>query len=113
MKPLPRTTDCFYKRTQNDFNVMCMEKSTCSFNSFVGLIGYCVFQESEFYFMTDPGEFVSFCHPEKNHWQLLNSPLTRKEFMNLPYITPKFFDFGMMIVSPTTAINRTGKGKVT
>ena len=71
------------------------------------------FQESEFYFMTDPGEFVSFCHPEKNHWQLLNSPLTRKEFMNLPYITPKFFDLGMMIVSPTTAINRTGKGKVT
>ena len=63
--------------------------------------------------MTDPEEFAPFCHPEKNQWQLVETPLSRKEFMNLPYITPKFFDLGMMIMTPRTAINKSIKGKVT
>ena len=70
------------------------------------------FQESDFYFMADPEEFATQCHPEKHLWQLLDSPLTRKEFLNLPNLRPKFFELGMMIVTPKTAFNKAVGAKV-
>ena len=62
--------------------------------------------------MTDPEEFATFCHPEKHHWQLLDNPFSRKEFLNLPNLRPKFFEMGMIIVAPKTAVNKALKGKV-
>ena len=70
------------------------------------------FQESDFYFMSDPEEFATQCHPEKHQWQLLDAPFTRKEFLNLPNLRPKFFELGMMIVTPKTAFNKAIGAKV-
>ena len=63
--------------------------------------------------MSDPEEFATQCHPEKHQWQLLDAPFTRKEFLNLPNLRPKFFELGMMIVTPKTAFNKAigGQGK--
>ncbi|MBX9852368.1 MAG: hypothetical protein K2X86_11505 [Cytophagaceae bacterium] len=45
----------------------------------------------EFYFCPDPADFIYSHFPEEEKWQLLDKPVTRKEFFNLITPYPQFF----------------------
>lgn len=53
------------------------------------------YQYDEHYFLTDPDEFIQEFWPYESEWQLLEKPITKEEFENLPFVRSVFFHFGM------------------
>jgi len=54
---------------------------------------------NEHYFMTKP-EYMIYMHfPETPKWQLLERPISLREFEQLPHLTPGFFDAGLAVCS--------------
>ena len=49
------------------------------------------------YFLTPSGEFIYRHFPENPNWQLLDEPISKKDFEDLVYLEPTFFDLGMRI----------------
>ncbi|XP_069137432.1 hillarin-like isoform X2 [Argopecten irradians] len=47
---------------------------------------------NEFFFLTDPEEFIFRCYPVKPEWQLLQTPYSKEKFKRVPYISSRFFD---------------------
>ena len=47
---------------------------------------------NEFYFLTDPAKFVTKCFPDHQVWQLLESPISRPEFEDMPFFQPAYYD---------------------
>jgi len=52
-----------------------------------------------FYFLTDPEAFAATHFPIDPRWQLLEEPLSRQAFQDLPYLKPAFFDCGLKLLS--------------
>lgn len=69
------------------------------------------FQCSDFFFFTDPEDFATFCLPENFRWQLVKRPFSRREYLNLPLMTPLFFALDMTIIQPKSGTLRTHSGK--
>lgn len=53
------------------------------------------YQYDEHYFLTDPDEFIQEFWPYEPEWQLLETPITKEQFENLPFVRSVFFHFGM------------------
>ncbi|XP_052102140.1 hillarin-like isoform X1 [Mytilus californianus] len=53
------------------------------------------YQYDEHYFLTDPDEFIQEFWPNDPDWQLLEKPITKEEFEQLPFVRSVFFHFGM------------------
>lgn len=51
------------------------------------------------YFLTPPDQFIFDHLPNDQRWQLLETPLTEKEFTLLPYLRPRFFTAGLQLQS--------------
>ncbi len=51
----------------------------------------------EFFFMTDPDQFMYLHLPKDPQWQLLEEPLTREEFASLAYVERPFFALNMTV----------------
>ncbi|XP_067667803.1 lim and transglutaminase domain protein ltd-1-like [Haliotis asinina] len=45
----------------------------------------------EFWFLTDPDQFVYFCLADRQEWQLLVKPWTVEKFMDVPYFRHPYF----------------------
>ncbi|XP_048250220.1 hillarin-like [Haliotis rufescens] len=45
----------------------------------------------EFWFLTDPDQFVYFCLADRQEWQLLGKPWTVDKFMDVPYFRHPYF----------------------
>lgn len=58
----------------------------------------------EYYFLPDPHHFICDHFPFDQQWQLLERPITLKEFENMPYIDPHFFTYGLEFVSHHSVI---------
>lgn len=58
-----------------------------------------VYEFDEFYFLTDPEEFIYSHFPDKEVWQLLARPLTLPEFQKVILLKPKFFQFDLKVKS--------------
>ncbi|AUC61265.1 kyphoscoliosis [Cyanobacterium sp. HL-69] len=56
---------------------------------------------NDFYFATNPANFIYTHFPENNKWQLLDQPYTRDKFDNLPTISHQFFTGNFELVSHT------------
>ncbi|XP_061168884.1 lim and transglutaminase domain protein ltd-1-like [Saccostrea echinata] len=54
---------------------------------------------NDYYFLPDAEEFVFRCFPDNPEWQLLRKPISKDEFVEMPYCRPSFFDFKVKIVS--------------
>lgn len=54
---------------------------------------------NEFYFFADPTQFIYSHLPEDPKWQLLDPPIDKSEFIQLPLSTKNFFENGVNLIS--------------
>ncbi|XP_068194109.1 kyphoscoliosis peptidase [Antennarius striatus] len=54
----------------------------------------------DFYFLTDPEEFIDSHFPDEEKWQLLDLPITREEFERRVFKTSAFFTMGLRLIQP-------------
>ncbi|KAF5897592.1 kyphoscoliosis peptidase-like, partial [Clarias magur] len=55
---------------------------------------------NEFYFLTDPKDFVNSNRPEKEKWQLLDKPIKLEEFKKSVLKTSEFYKLGLTLIHP-------------
>ena len=58
-----------------------------------------IYEFDEFYFLTNPEEFIYSHFPDQEVWQLLARPMTYDEFRKVILLKPKFFQFGLKVKS--------------
>ncbi|KAK7496944.1 hypothetical protein BaRGS_00011924 [Batillaria attramentaria] len=63
-----------------------------------------VYMFEEFWFLTNPDEFIYLCRAKNTDWQLLKSPWTMDKFVNVPHFTMNYFESGLKLVSQHAAI---------
>ncbi|XP_062622166.1 lim and transglutaminase domain protein ltd-1-like [Saccostrea cucullata] len=54
---------------------------------------------NDYYFLPDAEEFVYRCFPDNPEWQLLRKPISKDEFVEMPYCRPSFFEYKAKVVS--------------
>ncbi|XP_061700921.1 kyphoscoliosis peptidase [Syngnathoides biaculeatus] len=54
----------------------------------------------DFYFLTDPEEFIVSHFPDEERWQLLEAPITLDEFERRVFKTSAFFAMGLRLIQP-------------
>ncbi|KAM3594397.1 uncharacterized protein V6R79_007212 [Siganus canaliculatus] len=54
----------------------------------------------DFYFLTDPEEFIESHFPDEEKWQLLEAPITLQEFERRVFKTSAFFTLGLRLIHP-------------
>ncbi|KAK2187405.1 hypothetical protein NP493_166g01034 [Ridgeia piscesae] len=57
------------------------------------------YHNNEFFFLTDPDQFVCTHLPDDSDWQLLPQPLFVQQFETFFYIRERFFDLGLTMVN--------------
>ena len=71
------------------------------------------YEYNEFYFLTDPDEFIVMHRADDAEKQLLKQPVTLDHFVDMPFVTSGFFDLGLKFDEPTTAVlNTDSRGNV-
>ncbi|XP_071093704.1 hillarin-like [Haliotis cracherodii] len=66
----------------------------------------------EFYFLTDPEDYIYQHYPDDPAWQLLEIPLPFSEFINLPVVKSPFFNYGLKFYSNYGATLSTETGMI-
>ncbi|CAL8287830.1 unnamed protein product [Gadus morhua 'NCC'] len=66
----------------------------------------------DFYFLTDPEDFVESHYPDKEEWQLLDQPISREEFEMRVFKTSTFFSLGLKLIQPQHFYMLTDDGEV-
>ncbi|XP_029315828.1 kyphoscoliosis peptidase [Cottoperca gobio] len=54
----------------------------------------------DFYFLTEPEEFVESHFPDEEKWQLLDTPISLEEFGRRVFKTSAFFTMGLRLIQP-------------
>ncbi|XP_015830392.3 kyphoscoliosis peptidase [Nothobranchius furzeri] len=54
----------------------------------------------DFYFLTDPEEFIDSHFPDEERWQLLDMPIPLEEFEGRVFKTSSFFTMGLRLIKP-------------
>jgi len=54
----------------------------------------------DFYFLTDPEEFIESHFPDEQRWQLLDTPIPLEEFGRRVFKTSAFFTTGLRLIQP-------------
>lgn len=63
----------------------------------------------DFYFLTDPEEFIYTHFPDEDRWQLLDAPISLEEFEKRVFKTSAFFTMGLRLIDPHHAHIVTGR----
>lgn len=63
----------------------------------------------DFYFLTDPEEFIDSHFPDEERWQLLDAPVTLEEFELKVFKTSAFFTMGLRLIQPHRSHIFTGR----
>ena len=73
------------------------------------------YHNNEFFFLTDPDQFVCTHLPNDPAWQLLPNPLSVKQFETFFYVRERFFDLGLTMVteSQRSCVVKTTDAEVT
>ncbi|KAK2178535.1 hypothetical protein NP493_539g01015 [Ridgeia piscesae] len=73
------------------------------------------YRNNEFFFLTDPDQFVCTHLPNDPAWQLLPNPLSVKQFETFFYVRERFFDLGLTMVmdSQRSCVVKTTDAEVT
>ncbi|XP_076831514.1 kyphoscoliosis peptidase [Brachyhypopomus gauderio] len=67
----------------------------------------------DFYFLTEPGDFINSHFPDDPHWQLLDTPISLEQFELRPLNTSAFYILGLTLLHPTLYKITTDKGEAT
>uniref|UniRef100_W5KYK6 Uncharacterized LOC103044048 n=1 Tax=Astyanax mexicanus TaxID=7994 RepID=W5KYK6_ASTMX len=67
----------------------------------------------DFYFLTDPSEFINSHFPDEQHWQLLDTPISLEKFELGPLKTSAFYTLGLTLQQPTQYKITTEDGEAT
>jgi hypothetical protein len=70
--------------------------------------GEFVYDFEDYYFLTSPEELVYTHFPESPESQHIEKPVSKQEFIELPYLWPAFFKYGMKIGNQTKSIIKAG-----
>ncbi|KAF7669592.1 hypothetical protein LDENG_00176780 [Lucifuga dentata] len=65
----------------------------------------------DFYFLTDPEEFINSHCPDDPLWQLLDSPISLEEFEKRVWKTSEFFRMGLTLLNPKHFLLVTDNGE--
>ncbi|XP_016851781.2 kyphoscoliosis peptidase [Anolis carolinensis] len=71
--------------------------------------GLFVPKHDDFFFLTDPEDFIQSHWPDEPQWQLIQPPVTLEIFEDRVYKTPEFFKLQLTLRSPDTSVLQTGK----
>lgn len=66
----------------------------------------------EYYFMTNPNEFIYMCHPNDPEWQLRSTTISKRQFCEQSYLQPTFFGLGLVMKSNDACAYPTVDGMV-
>lgn len=55
---------------------------------------------STYYFLPRPNEMIFHHLPEKQEWQLLQSPIDMTKFLEMPHLRPLFFQYNLEMIQP-------------
>jgi len=53
----------------------------------------------EYFFLSKPKEYIYWCYPDDDKWQLLQHAVSRDTFLTLPLLRPQFFRHGLSLLS--------------
>ncbi|RXN35177.1 kyphoscoliosis peptidase-like protein [Labeo rohita] len=67
----------------------------------------------EFYFLTDPEDFIDSHYPEEDEWQLLESPIGIEEFEKRVLKKPDFYTLNLTLIHPKHSLIVTENGEAT
>lgn len=67
-------------------------------------------KSNDFYFLTDPDKFITKCFPDEPCWQLLQKPLSKGEFEELPFLQPSFYDLKLSVDGTSACVLQTNNG---
>ncbi|XP_069137733.1 hillarin-like isoform X1 [Argopecten irradians] len=67
---------------------------------------------NEFFFLTDPDQFITKCFPNDERWQLLKTPFTKEAFESTPFLQPSFYELGLKLTSHKKCVVHSQHGKV-
>ncbi|TSW48761.1 Kyphoscoliosis peptidase [Bagarius yarrelli] len=67
----------------------------------------------DFYFLTEPKDFINSHFPDEENWQLLNAPISLKQFELIPLKTSAFYTLGLTLLQPTQYKITTDDGETT
>ncbi|XP_077299802.1 peptidase hillarin [Arctopsyche grandis] len=60
------------------------------------------YEYDDHYFLTDPREFIYEFFPLQSDWQLLKTPITLRDFEELPFVRSLFFRYGLYFSDANT-----------
>lgn len=66
--------------------------------------GWTVQKINEFFFLTDPHDFLYYCFPDDPKWQLLTLPYDLKKFVGVPFLQEAYFKLGLRLVTEQSCI---------
>lgn len=72
--------------------------------------GVTISQINDYYFLTDPEEFVYRCYPHDSKWQLLARPFTKQDFIEIAYCRPRYFQNHHRITTPNKCLYKSHNG---
>ncbi|KAI5606825.1 kyphoscoliosis peptidase isoform X1 [Silurus asotus] len=67
----------------------------------------------DFYFLTEPRDFINSHFPDEENWQLLDNPISLEQFALIPLKTSAFYTLGLTLQQPTQYKIITDDGKTT
>ncbi|MBM4354943.1 MAG: hypothetical protein FJ109_14340 [Deltaproteobacteria bacterium] len=62
---------------------------------------------TDFLFL-EPEKFLCTHFPTDSKWQLLDRPVGKQEFLDLPYLRGEFFGYGLELAGPATQVSQAG-----
>ena len=59
-----------------------------------------------YFWLTPPAQFINDHLPSDSRWQLLATPVSKKEYADMPMLSPGYFDYGLQLPSGTVAVTK-------
>ena len=69
--------------------------------------------EDDFYFLTDPEQFIYSHWPHQTEWQFLQRKISLSEFEELPFVKPYYFKTGVQLGWTEKPVIHSNNGVVT
>ncbi|XP_052099056.1 hillarin-like [Mytilus californianus] len=74
--------------------------------------GWTVQKINDFFFLTDPLDFIHFCFPDDPGWQLLANQFTLNRYIQLPFVQEAYFRMGFRLLTQHSCILKSMNGQI-